>query len=315
MKTVFIDGQSGTTGLEIFDRLKDRKDISLVEIDPNHRKDLDAKTKIINSVDLVILCLPDAAAIETTSLVSNKNVKVLDASTAHRVHKDWIYGMPELNKVQRNQIAKSGRVSNPGCYPTGFLLALNPLVENGIVPNDYPVAVHAISGYSGGGKNLIEKFKQRQKDKPNDPWTYRPYSLGLEHKHLPEMKKYAKLNQSPIFTPSVGDFERGMLVQIPLFTNRLKKKVNKEGIHQIWSEFYANETYVRVMDLETNSYLEDGYLSALACNHTNYVDLFVFGNEERLLLLARLDNLGKGASGAAVQNMNIMLGFFEKEGL
>lgn len=315
MKKVFIDGQAGTTGLEIYDRLKDRNDIQLVEIEHQARKDVRTKTEIVNSVDLVILCLPDAASIETVQLISNEQVKVLDASTAHRVHEEWAYGLAELKKEQRKTIRESKKVSNPGCYPTGFLLAVTPLVLNGIIPKDYPITIHAVSGYSGGGKKLIEKYEKRQADNPNDLWNYRPYAMSLEHKHLAEMKKYAHLQETPIFVPSVGHFERGMLVQIPLYTKLLRLDCDPEKILDIWKDYYHNEAFVRTMDGGADSYLEDGFLNPLDCNYTNCVDLFAFGNKDRILLVARLDNLGKGASGAAVQNMNLMLDFEETKGL
>ncbi|MCP4295306.1 MAG: N-acetyl-gamma-glutamyl-phosphate reductase [Proteobacteria bacterium] len=313
MKQVFIDGQVGTTGLQIFDRLKSRDDIELVTIPDVDRKDVSAKKNVLNEVDLVILCLPDSAAIESVSLIENPQVKILDASTAHRIEKGWVYGLPELNPGQREEIRNSKKVANPGCYPTGFLLGIKPLQMAGLISDDYPLAVHAVSGYSGGGRQLIEKYQQAGKS--DGSWSFRPYSLMNLHKHVPEMKQYSGLSRSPIFAPAVADVEQGMLVTIPLNPELLMKEVDADKVHGILSDYYRNETFVRVQKANDADLLESGFINMTACNNTNFVDLFVFGQEGQLFVIARLDNLGKGASGAAVQNLNIMIGAPENSGL
>ena len=313
MKTVFIDGQEGTTGLEILDRLQPRNEIRLIEIPKDRRKDPQAKAACLNAADLVILCLPDQAARESVGLIRNPATKVIDASTAHRTSEGWVYGLPELNPHQRDRIRLSNRVSVPGCYPTGFILSVRPLVDAGILPPDYPVTVHAVSGFSGGGKKLIETY-QNQKVDGASALAYRPYALGLSHKHVPEMQKMTGLQHAPIFAPSVGNFLKGMLVSVPLFSRLLNKRVVAAEVRDTLADFYADEPFVQVMPWESASHLENGFLSPMACNGTNSVELFVFGHDLQILLVARLDNLGKGASGAAVQNMNLMLDLPEGEG-
>ncbi|MGC8765056.1 MAG: N-acetyl-gamma-glutamyl-phosphate reductase [Brevinematia bacterium] len=308
---VFVDGQSGTTGLKINERLTKRDDIELLEISEEKRKEPEEKNKFLNSADIVILCLPDEAARESVSLITNPSTKVIDASTVHRVDPEWVYGLPEYEKTQRERIQNSKRVCVPGCHATGFILSLYPLVKNGIVPTDYPVTVHSITGYSGGGKKLIERFESNQ---DRESWhSSRHYALNLKHKHLPEMQKYTGLYYPPLFTPVVGNFFKGMAVGIPLHKRLLKKKVDSNDIYEILSSHYENEFFVRVVE-EKNSF-EIDYFDPTACNDTNLAEIFIFGNEEQFLLLTRLDNLGKGASGAAIQNLNIMLGIDEKKGL
>ncbi|MEE8400381.1 MAG: N-acetyl-gamma-glutamyl-phosphate reductase [Desulfobacterales bacterium] len=314
MKTVFIDGQEGTTGLQILDRLKGRGDLELIEIPDERRKDIETKTRFLNEADLVILCLPDQAAVESVGLISNPATKVIDASTAHRTRTDWVYGLPERDKKQREAIKQALRVSNPGCYATGFILLTYPLVHHDIMPVDYPVTVHGASGYSGGGKKLIRTYEDSDRLTPAY-FSYRPYALGLEHKHVPEMQQWTGLTRPPLFTPSVGNFHSGMLVSVPLISKQLNGTVSAEKIHTMLADYYDAEPFVRVIPLESDTYLEDGFLSPTACNDTNRVDIFVFGHEDQVLLIARLDNLGKGASGAAVQNMNMMLNLNEGEGL
>lgn len=310
---VFVDGQEGTTGLRINERLESRNDIEMLKIDPEKRKDPSERTRLLNLADIAFLCLPDAAAKESVSMVSNSKTCIIDASTAHRVEQGWTYGMPELSKNQRKSIESSHRVSVPGCYATGFNLAMYPLVQGGIVPIDYPVTCHAISGYSGGGKKLIEQYESKNTNA--DMESPRFYSLGLAHKHLPEMQKICGLASAPIFTPIVGDFYQGMTVAIPILPNLLSKKFSAREIQEILAAHYEGQRFVKVMPYDTESNLDNGFLGATKCNHTNRAELFVFGNSERVLLLTRLDNLGKGASGAAVQNMNIMLGLDEGTGL
>ncbi len=314
MNTVFIDGQEGTTGLKIFDCLKERADIEFLEIPREKRKDVKTKTIYLNQADLVILCLPDHAARESVRLITNPSTKVIDTSTAHRISEEWVYGLPELSKDQREKIRTSFRVSNPGCYTTGFILALYPLIAQDIVPVDYPVTLYAITGYSGGGKKMISLYENYGMDKP-DSISSRPKDLSLRHKHIPEMQKLIGLSHAPIFTPIVGNFFNGLLVLVPVFSRLLNKKLSAKDVRGILASYYASEPFVRVMPYESEVYLEDGLLSPTGCNGTNRVELFVFGHDRQILLVARLDNLGKGASGAAVQNMNLMFGFKETEGL
>jgi len=314
MKTVFIDGQEGTTGLMILDRLKARDDIDLIEIPGDKRKNIEAKTDYLNKADLVILCLPDQAAREAVDLIENPRAKVIDASTAHRTSEGWVYGLPELNKEQREKIRTSHRVTNPGCYPTGFILAVNPLVAHGMIPADYPVAVHAVSGYSGGGKKLINAYENQNASAP-ESIIYRPYGLSLQHKHVSEMQQWAGLSYAPVFAPSVGNFYKGMLVSIPLFPRLLNQEATPGKVQEILSNYYESEPFVHIMPLDTEKYLENGFLSPTACNDTNMIEIFVFGHEDQILLVSRLDNLGKGSSGVAVQNMNIMLDLEESTSL
>lgn len=314
MKTVFIDGQHGTTGLQILDRLTPRRDIEVLQIPEDKRKDAATKTAYLNEADLVILCLPDGAAVESAGLITNPQTKVIDASTAHRIADNWVYGLPELHESQRAALRTARRVSNPGCYPTGCILALAPLVRKGIVPADYPVSVHAVSGYSGGGKRLIATYREVAEEQ-REAVACRPYGLTLAHKHVPEMQKLAGLAFPPIFTPMVGNFHQGMLVSIPLTNRVLNGRPSAADIHDALAAYYDGERFVNVMPFGGKDALDGGFLSPIGCNGTNRLELFVFGHGEHTLLTARLDNLGKGASGAAVQNLNIMLGFDETTGL
>lgn len=314
-KKVFIDGQEGTTGLEILERLSRRGDLELLEIASEHRKDPKERRAMAAAADLVILCLPDDAARDAIGLTKGTTAKILDASTAHRVKKDWVYGLPELAAGQRDRIRSAARVSNPGCYPTGFLLLVRPLVDANVLPYDYPVTVHAVSGYSGGGKKLIAAFAGHEHTGDSPDWTVRPYGLDLSHKHVPEMTVHAGLEYAPVFCPSVGNYRKGMLVSVPFHIHRLAKRVTPADVHALLSERYASEPFVRIMPLGGEGQLVNGYLTPVATNGTNLIELFVFGREEQMLLMARLDNLGKGAAGAAVQNLNLMLGYDEVAGL
>lgn len=312
---IFIDGQAGTTGLKIHDYLKNRDDLELLVIPEKDRKDRTAKGDLLNNADIVILCLPDEAAIETVKLAGNGPARILDASTAHRVAPGWTYGLPELDKDQREDIKQARFVSNPGCYPTGFILAVLPLIREGLLKKDAPIAINALSGYSGGGRTLIERYEERARNHSEDLWYCRPYSLHLAHKHVPEMTVHAALEKAPIFLPSVGHFAQGMLVNVPLFREFLVEGTGLEQIHETIASWYADEPCVRVHPPNSDTELDQGFLDPQANNGTNRVDIFIFGTEEQILLVSRLDNLGKGASGAAVQNLNLMTGADELRGL
>lgn len=313
MTKVFIDGKEGTTGLQIFERLPKRKDIEILLIDEDKRKDVNERKRLINESDITFLCLPDAAAIEAVSLVENPDTRIIDASTAHRTNPAWDYGFAELSQKHREAIAGSKRVANPGCYASGFISLVYPLVQAGVIPKDYPVISHAVSGYSGGGKKMIAAIEGEEKTKAM--CSPRQYALPQSHKHIPEMQKVCGLQFEPMFNPIVDDYYAGMVVSLPLITRTLPKKYTPADIHEILSAHYAGQRFVKVMELFGMDTLPDGFLSANDLEGTNDMQLFVFGNEERILLCSRLDNLGKGASGAAVQNMNIMLGINEDTGL
>lgn len=305
---VFIDGEAGTTGLQIATRLKARGDLELLSIDEAKRKDPDARAKVMKKADAVILCLPDDAARLAVSLVENPNTVIIDASTAHRTAPGWVYGFAEMDKGQRAAIAASTRISNPGCYPTGFIALVRPLIVSGLVPNDWPLTVNAVSGYSGGGKPMIAEFEERQTED-----NYRIYAMGQTHKHPPEMKKHAGLAHTPMFMPAVGRFAQGMIIEVPLPLWALPKKPKRAALHAQLTATYAGERFVKVVPLAEGDASKT--LGAEGCNDTNRLELYVFGTDEQARLVARLDNLGKGASGAAVQNLNIALGLDEAAGL
>ncbi len=307
--TIFIDGEAGTTGLEIRERLEARSDLELLLLG-DRRRDLDARREALNSADAVILCLPDDAAREAVAMVENPAVKVIDASTAYRVAPGWAYGFPEMDPGQREIIAASTRVSNPGCYPTGFIGLMRPLVKAGLVPADWPVTVNAVSGYSGGGKAMIAEFEGE-----GASTAYRAYGLSLKHKHVPEMTKHAGLARNVLFTPAVGNYRQGMLVEVPLHLGALPETPSIERVHGALVEAYDGQRFVEVADLEETEALTG--LEPEGLNGTNRLRLHVFGDRagEQARLVALLDNLGKGASGAAVQNLNIILGLDEGQGL
>jgi N-acetyl-gamma-glutamyl-phosphate reductase len=309
---VFIDGEAGTTGLQIRERLEGRRDIELVSIDPAKRKDADERKRLLNGVDAVILCLPDDAAREAVSLIENGAVKVIDASTAYRVAPDWAYGFAEMAKDQRAKIAASKRISNPGCYPTGFIALVRPLVEQGVIPRDWALSVNAVSGYSGGGKAMIAEF-ENEADPSYTRAPYRIYAMAQKHKHVPEMQRYTNLARAPIFAPSVGRYYKGMIVEVPLPLSAMGKGAKFEDVHGVLAQAYKSGRFVTVTPLEESRALKT--LDPEGLNGTNQLKLFVFGHDEEARLVALLDNLGKGASGAAVQNLNIALGLEESAGL
>ena len=307
---VFVDGQEGTTGLQINEYLARRTDVEVLRIDPDKRKDVAERKRLINASDVTFLCLPDDAAREAVALVDNPNTCIIDASTAHRVDPAWVFGLPELDKGQRARIRTSKRIANPGCHATAFILALRPLVADGLLPAGTQIAANSITGYSGGGKKMIENYRSPQRiDAP------RPYALGLTHKHLPEMCAYTGLTAAPIFQPIVGPFYKGLAVTAYLHPQQLSRGVSPDDVRQILADYYAGEAFIRVAPVNLEANTDGGFFNVEANNDTNRVDLFVFGNAERMLLVARLDNLGKGASGAAVQSMNVHLGIDESAGL
>jgi N-acetyl-gamma-glutamyl-phosphate reductase len=311
---VFIDGEVGTTGLQIRQRLAARTDLVVASLPEDRRKDPAARAEMINSVDAVILCLPDEASREAVSMIQNDQVRIIDASTAFRTAPGWTYGFPEMSAVQRQAVAASKRVSNPGCFPTGFIALVRPLIEAGLVPADWPVTVSAVSGYSGGGKPMIAEFE----DETSDSYTsvaYRIYATGLEHKHVPEMQIHTGMTGRPLFSPSVGRYAQGMIVEVPLQLWAMPTLPQVSQLHEVLSLAYAGSRFVEVASLAEAASIKT--LNPEGLNGTNRLKLFVFGNEAtgQARLVALLDNLGKGASGAAVQNLNLMLGLDEGEGL
>jgi len=311
---IFIDGAAGTTGLEIRERLASRGDLSLVQLSDSERKNPIARAKALNEADLAILCLPDEAAREAVELIENPAVRVIDASTAHRTAPGWVYGFAELEPDQREKIAPAKRVSNPGCYPTGFLALVRPLTRAGLVPADFPLTVNAVSGYSGGGRAMIEEFEKKGSPAYTET-VVRTYGLTLAHKHVPEMQVRAKLAHPPVFTPAVGRFYRGMIVDVPLQLWALPNKPLVADIHAALEDAYRGRKLVEVASLEEAMGLKT--LDAEALKLTNRTKLYVFGNDKtgQVRLTAVLDNLGKGAGGAAVQDLNLMLGLPETTGL
>jgi N-acetyl-gamma-glutamyl-phosphate reductase len=311
---VFIDGEVGTTGLEIRERLAGRRDLQILSIDPARRKDVEARRELLNGADAVLLCLPDDAAREAVALVESNSVKLIDASTAHRVSPGWDYGFPEMATGQRATLAASLRISNPGCWPTGFIALVRPLVDAGLIPADWRLTAHGVSGYSGGGKPMIAEFEDA--DSPNHTDVpFRLYGLAMAHKHVPEMKAYAGLEHRPVFSPAVGHYRQGMLVEVPLPLDALPGAPPPDDIRACLADAYAGEAFVEVVSREESARVAT--LDPERLNGTNRMRLFVFGSERegQARLVAQLDNLGKGASGAAVQNLNIALGFEETTGL
>lgn len=309
---IYVDGQEGTTGLQIHQRLAGRADLELITIDPAHRKDPAARAACLNAADIAFLCLPDAAAREAVALLTNSRTVVIDASTAHRTDPGWAYGLPELGAAYRERIRASTRIANTGCHAAAFILGVAPLVAAGLIPAAYPLSCFSITGYSGGGKKMIADYETTPAPALASP---RPYALGLAHKHLPEMRAHAGLTAAPVFTPVVGAFYQGLAVTVPLALTQLPGKPAPADLHAALARAYAGERFVRVLPPGDDAVLDGGFLDVQACNGTNRADVLVFGHAEQAVVIVRLDNLGKGASGAAVQCMNLRLGLDEATGL
>lgn len=313
MVKVYIDGQEGTTGLKIMERFRNRNDIEIIRISEEKRKDSAERARLINRADYVFLCLPDEASREAVSFVDNDHVRIIDASTAHRTNPDWAYGFPELSPEHRQKIVTSNRVAVPGCYASGFASIVYPLVKNNIIPDDYPVFAYATSGYSGAGKKAIAVYESDEK--PFEFNSPRQYALSQAHKHLPEMQVVSGLKYKPMFNPMVCDYFSGMVVSVPIQTRNLANPVTAEQVHEMYKKHYEGAYMVEVMPLMSADEQKSFFLASNTISGLNKLQVFVFGNDEQILLCARLDNLGKGASGAAVQCLNIMMGIDETTGL
>lgn len=309
---VYVEGQEGTTGLRIHEMLAARPDLEVLKIAPDRRKDPAERARLLNAADVAFLCLPDAAALEAAALVSNPRTCLIDASSAHRTAPGWTYGLPELVAGQRERLRSAQRISNPGCHATAFILLVRPLVEAGLIPATLPLSATSITGYSGGGKQMIAQYAAADDPRLTSP---RPYALGLAHKHLPEMQHYAGLRAAPLFQPVVANFYQGLALSIPLAYAQLPAGTTGAALQYALAAHYASETFVKVLPLADPAILAAGYFDVQALNHTNAAELFVFANATQALLMIRLDNLGKGASGAAVQCMNLRLGLPESLGL
>lgn len=313
MKTrVFIDGSEGTTGLRIYERFALRDDVELLKISPELRKDPAERKKLINSSDITFLCLPDDAARESVSLADNDRVVIIDTSTAHRTEPGWAYGYPELSEEHRNNIRKGKRIAVPGCYATGFITIVYPMVKGGILAEDYPVSAFAVSGYSGAGKKAIAVYEDENRAEEYD--APREYALTQNHKHLKEMQAVTGLSRKPLFVPMVCDYYSGMMVTVPFYADMMKKACTPEELHEYFTEFFAGEKFIKVMPFGTEAE-SNGFLAGNRRSGWDGMEIYVTGNRERILVTARFDNLGKGASGAAIQCMNIVLGADEAMGL
>lgn len=309
MKKVFIDGKDGTTGLKIFKRFENRNDIELLLIDSDKRKDTKERARLINESDITFLCLPDAASIEAVSLVENDNTKIIDTSTAHRTLSDWAYGFAELSREHREKIEISNRIAVPGCYASGFNSIVYPLVHSGFIDKDYDIVCYALSGYTGAGKKGIAQYEDSSRDAELD--SPRLYALTQEHKHLKEMKTISGLSKKPIFSPIICDYPQGMVVSVPLYTDRMSKKYTIQDIYEMFAEHYGNSDIVKV---RRPGYTQ-GMIGSNQFANRDDMEIEINGNEDRILITSRFDNLGKGASGAAIQCMNIAMGIDEKTGL
>ena len=310
--TVFVDGQEGTTGLRIHEYLAARNDIEVLKIDADKRKDAAERARLLNAADVGFLCLPDAAAREAVALVTNPGTCLIDASTAHRTKPGWVFGLPELAPGQRDALRSGKRIANPGCHASAFILLLRPLVDAGMVPTEMALSATSITGYSGGGKKMIEQYQAGGDMKLESP---RPYGLKLGHKHIPEMMAHTGLTTKPVFMPIVGNFYKGLSVSVPLHLGRLAPGIEAADLQKAFEERYAKERFIRVKPLSDAATLEAGFFDVQGANDTNRVDIFIFADDQQAILMARVDNLGKGASGAAVQCMNLHLGCDEGLGL
>ena len=310
---IYIDGQEGTTGLKILERFEGRNDIELLRISEDKRKDSQERARLINMSDYTFLCLPDDAAREAVSFADNDHVRIIDASTAHRTNPGWAYGFPELSPEHREKIAKSNRVAVPGCYASGFASIVYPLVNHGIISDDFPVFAYATSGYSGAGKKAIAVYEGE--DKPFEYGSPRQYALSQQHKHLPEMQAVSGLKYKPMFNPIICDYFSGMVVSVPIQTRLLGNGVTAKQVQEMYAEHYKDAKLVEVMPLMSEDEQKSFFLASNTLSGQNKIQVFVFGNDEQMLLCSRLDNLGKGASGAAVQCLNIMMGIDETVGL
>lgn len=313
MKTkIFIDGSEGTTGLRIYERFEGRDDIELLRISSELRKDINERKRLINESDITFLCLPDAAAKESVSLVENENVRIIDTSTAHRTESGWAYGFPELSGAHREAIANGKRIAVPGCHATGFISLVYPIVAGGLLPKDYPVTAFSLTGYSGGGKKMIAEYEAEGRNTDID--APRQYALTQQHKHLKEMKAITGLQKEPLFSPIVADYYSGMVVSVPLYTEYLKDCKNPKEMTEYFANYYKGQKFVRVIE-NGNEDLYGGMLAGNTMSGWDGLKIYITGNEERMVLSAQFDNLGKGASGAAVQCLNILLGCDEAKGL
>lgn len=313
MKTkIFIDGSEGTTGLRIYERFEGRDDVELLRISSELRKDTNERKRLINESDITFLCLPDAAARESVSLVENEKVRIIDTSTAHRTQEGWAYGFAELSEAHRSAIREGKRITVPGCYATGFISLVYPMIAKGLMPADYPVSAFGLSGYSGAGKKVIAAYEAEER--PTDFDAPREYALTQEHKHLKEMQKITGLLKTPLFSPVICDYYSGMVMSVPLYTDMLNGVHSVEDVHGMMSDFYAGEKFIQVMPLDAQAGVGN-MLAGNACSGWDGLRIFVTGNEERIVLSSQFDNLGKGASGAAIQCLNIMLGCAEDKGL
>ena len=313
MKTkIFIDGSEGTTGLRIYERFEGRDDVELLKISSELRKDVNERKRLINESDITFLCLPDAAARESVSLVENEHVRIIDTSTAHRTEEGWAYGFAELSGGHRDAIKNGKRIAVPGCYATGFISLVYPMIAKGIMPADYPVSAFGLSGYSGAGKKVIAAYEAEER--PADFDAPREYALTQQHKHLKEMRKITGLAKEPLFSPIICDYYSGMVMSVPLYTDMLNGAQSVESVHKMFADFYAGEKFIKVMPLDAEAG-EGDMLAGNACSGWDGLRIFITGNEDRIVLSSQFDNLGKGASGAAIQCLNIMLGCEEDKGL
>lgn len=309
MINVFIDGKEGTTGLQIYDRLQKRGDVKIISLSEELRKDPKARKECLNGADVSFLCLPDAAAKEAAEMVVNPAAKIIDASTAHRTDPAWVYGFAELSQKRREEIANCSRLANPGCHATGFISIVAPLVKGKVVPADYPFVAHSVTGYSGAGKKTIAVYESEGRDKELD--SPRQYAITLEHKHLPEMQRECGLTYKPIFNPIICDFYSGMCVTVPIYSRLMDRKLGVDGVRKYFEEYYAGQNFVKVASAEQTPQ----FIPANKNTGTNYLTIYISGNGDRIFIASVFDNLGKGASGAAVQNMNIMFGLDERTSL